>query len=218
MLKARPGFLCGSLRNLKKNMKKPNFTKVTQGRRNNHKDIERLEEEGLGVGILSLVVFALVLWLTIWYQDVLLRFSSLGYLGLLVSNFLASSAVFLPVPTLLASFVGGNILNPILVGLFSGIGSALGDFVAFLFGFGARRVVNKVFKKEVWLGQFEHWLKRNAFAAVFVLSFIPNPFFDGVGILAGAANVKPKEFLIATVLGRVLRNILLALSGQKILS
>lgn len=183
-----------------------------------NKELIVLEEEGIGIGILSLIVFALVIYLTIWQRDFLVRFSSLGYLGLLISNFLASSAIFLPVPTLVTSFISGNILNPILVGIFSGVGSALGDFVAFLFGFGTRRVVNRLFKKEVFLGRFEHWLKKNAFVAVFVLSFIPNPLFDGIGILAGAANVKPKDFFLATLLGRVLRNLLLAVSGNRILS
>ncbi len=183
-----------------------------------NRKITLLEEEGLGAGILSLAIFVLVFWLMIWHREVFLRFSSLGYLGLLISNFFASATIFLPVPTLATSFLSGEILNPVLVGLSAGVGSSLGDFVAFLLGFGTRRVVNKMVQKEVWLGRVEFWLRKNSFLAVFFLALIPNPLFDGVGILAGAANVKPKDFFLATLLGRVLRNLLLAVGGQKILS
>ncbi len=139
------------------------------------------------------------------------------YFGLLVTNFLASVTLFFPSPGIVTSFFSGNILNPVLVGLFAGTGSALGDFVGFLLGFGTRKIVNKLTKKDVLLGRFETWIKKNGFLGIFLLSFIPNPIFDGVGLIAGALAVSPKDFLLATLLGRVLRNILIAVSGQQIL-
>ncbi len=182
------------------------------------KMIEKWKQDGILSGIVALAFSLLAIWLVLTQKNLLLKYSTLGYFGLLVSNFIASAAVFLPLPTLATSFLSGNILNPILVGLFAGVGSALGDFVAFLLGFGTRRVVNGFLKKEHFFGRLEFWFKKNAFVTIFVLSFIPNPFFDGVGLIAGAFSVKPKDFLLATVLGRVTRNILLAISGQKILS
>lgn len=139
------------------------------------------------------------------------------YISLLITNFLASVTLFFPSPGIVTSFFSGNILNPVLVGLFAGTGSALGDFVGFLLGFGTRKIVNKLTKKDVLLGRFETWIKKNGFLGIFILSFIPNPIFDGAGLIAGALAVKPRDFLLATLLGRVLRNILLAIGGQKIL-
>lgn len=182
------------------------------------KIIEKWKQDGIITGVIALAFSLLAIWIALTQKSLLLKYSSLGYFGLLVSNFIVSAAIFLPVPTLMTSFFGGNVLNPILVGLFAGVGSALGDFVAFLLGFGTRRVVNGFLKKEHFFGRLEFWFKKNALITIFVLSFIPNPFFDGVGLIAGAFSVKPKDFLLATVLGRVTRNILLALSGQKILS
>lgn len=187
-----------------------------------------ITREGIGTGILSLVIFSVILWLTIWHRDFLLQFSSLGYLGLLISNFMASAAVFAPLPVVFTSFISGNVFNPFLVGIFAGAGSALGDFVAFLFGFGARKVIVGFWRGEQKQGKLKvdaqkrkslkFWFKQNAFLTVFVLSFLPNPLFDGVGILAGIFNMKPRDFLLATLLGRVLRNMLLAFGGQKLLS
>ncbi|MCL5675891.1 MAG: VTT domain-containing protein [Patescibacteria group bacterium] len=192
------------------------------------KMVEKWKQDGILSGIAALTFSLLAIWLVLTQKNLLLKYSTLGYFGLLVSNFLTSAAVFLPVPTLAASFLSGNVLNPILIGLFAGTGSAMGDFVAYLLGFGARKIVVGVWQKEQKQGRFKidagqkknlkFWFKQNAFLTVFILAFLPNPFFDGVGLLAGVFNMKPRDFLLATTLGRVLRNTILAFSGQKILS
>lgn len=182
------------------------------------KIIESWKQSGIVSGVAAIILSLLAIWFALSEKSLLLKYSTLGYFGLLVSNFVASAAIFFPVPTLATSFLSGNILNPIYVGVFAGVGSALGDFVAFLLGFGTRSLVNGFLKKEHLFGKLEFWFKKNALLTIFVLSFIPNPFFDGVGLIAGAFSVRPRDFFLATVLGRVARNILLAFSGQKILS
>jgi membrane protein YqaA with SNARE-associated domain len=42
-----------------------------------------------------------------------------------------------------------------------------------------------------------------------ILSTIPNPVIDGLGILAGMAGYPLHKFLFAVFLGRILRNIIL---------
>lgn len=175
------------------------------------------QDSSVWLGIFSLVLFLVILYLTIFHRDFLLKFSSLGYFGLVITNFLASATIFLPVPTLFSSFVGGHALNPFLVGFLAGLGSAVGDLLGFMLGFGARRVVGRIFHKDQLLGRFEPWIRKNSVLAVFLFAFFPNPFFDGVGLLAGALNLSPLRFFVATLGGRVLRNTLLALSGQKLL-
>lgn len=181
------------------------------------KQLANLKGQSLGVGIVSLAVFALTMWLIIFHKDFLNRFSSFGYLGLFISNFLGSATIFIPLPTLISSFIGGEVLNPLIVGMVAGFGSASGDFLGYLLGYGARNVVGRIFHKDTFLGRFEPWIRKNGVFAVFVLSFIPNPLFDGVGLIAGALELRPRDFFLATLAGRVLRNILLAISGQKFL-
>ena len=180
-------------------------------------ELNNLKGHGILIAVVSLLIFAVVLWLTIFQRELLLRFSTLGYFGLLITNFLGSATVFFPLPATLSSILGGNTLNPYFVGFFAGLGSALGDLLGFILGYGARNVANKVFHKDQFLGRFEPWIRKNALLAVFLFAFFPNPFFDGVGLLAGALNLKMRDFFLATLAGRVLRNTLLALTGQKFL-
>ena len=49
--------------------------------------------------------------------------------------------------------------------------------------------------------------------AVFVLSFIPNPFFDVAGILSGSLKLNVLKFLFACIMGRILRFLLLGYLG-----
>lgn len=164
------------------------------------------------------VIFSLgLILISILNRGFILHLGGLGYLGLFLTNFLASATIFIPVPSLIMSFLEGNILNPVLVGVFAGLGSAMGDFLGFLIGFGARSAVNNYLGEGKKLGRFEEWFRKNSFLAVFVLAFIPNPVFDSAGLIAGAFRVSPQNFFLATFFGRTLRNILIALSGRSIL-
>src|SRR3989338_2976777 len=64
--------------------------------------------------------------------------------------------------------------------------------------------------------QFEKYykmIKENDLIAIFVLAFIPNPLFDVAGLAAGSLKIPITRFLFATVLGRILRYVLLAHVG-----
>lgn len=183
----------------------------------NSDGLQRFKNQSVLVGFLLILVSLFFVFVSINHRDLLLRFAKLGYAGLFITNFIGSAAIFTPAPVLIASFFGGNILNPVLVGFFSGLGSALGDLLGFLFGYGARTMINGYLAKGKWLGGFEDWFRKNSFLAIFILAFIPNPIFDACGLLSGALKVKPQNFFLATLLGRLLRNYILAFSGQKIL-
>ena len=55
------------------------------------------------------------------------------------------------------------------------------------------------------------WMARRGAVTLFVLAAIPNPVFDVAGILAGALRMPILVFLTATALGKVIKNLLLAL-------
>lgn len=48
---------------------------------------------------------------------------------------------------------------------------------------------------------------------IFVLSIIPNPFFDVVGLLAGASHMRLWHFLVAATLGKIIQATALAWAG-----
>ena len=59
------------------------------------------------------------------FRDYLAKLSSYGYLGIFLINLIGSATILIPTPALVATFVGGSIYNPLLVGILSGIGACL---------------------------------------------------------------------------------------------
>ncbi len=169
----------------------------------------------------SVVIFIITLLLLFlaWHERrYIYRFEHLGYFGLFAFNVLANATVFLPIPGFVSAFIAGAIWNPFLVGLIAGVGSAIGELVGFFLGFGGRGLVNNSGKgKHEFVKKVEKWFRKSGFLTIFVAAALPDPLFDLVGILAGTLDYPIYKFFLATVLGRVIRNIIIAWSGAKII-
>ncbi len=133
----------------------------------------------------------------------------LGYAGIALINFIASAGFVLPVPNQVANYAAGATLNPLLVGVVAGVASAFGD----LTGYYAGLSVSDVLEGRRTYGVIHAWMQRHGFAAIFLLSIIPNPFFDIGGAAAGAVRLPVWQFLAACALGRSIRDVLTALAG-----
>lgn len=182
--------------------------KKVHKKRSNQKRLHRII-----ILILTLIILYII-WKGRRYYH---RFESFGLLGLFIFNVLANATVFLPVPSFVAVFVGGAVWKPITVGLVSGVGSAIGELVGYYLGFGGRAIINHLENKRGSIFKFEKWFKKSGFLTVFIASALPDPFFDAVGILAGTLNYSVVKFFLATAAGRVVRNIIIAWSGAKII-
>lgn len=185
-------------------------------KRRNNQIIKKHNEKIQRIIILILtLILVLLLWRGRRYYG---RLQHFGLLGLFLVNILANATVFLPVPVFIPVFVGGAIWDPFKVGIISGLGSAIGELVGFFLGFGGRGIINHIeTKKKKLLYRIEKWFHRSGFLTIFIASALPDPFFDLVGILAGTLNYSPFKFFLATVMGRILRNIIIAWSGAKII-
>ncbi|MCL4338083.1 VTT domain-containing protein [Patescibacteria group bacterium] len=166
--------------------------------------------------LVTSIVFISLLW---QFRTDLDRFESWGYLGLFLVNVFANSTVVFPLPSVATVFIGGSLWNPILVGIISGVGSAIGDLAGFFIGFGSRGVLNYINNEEKFLlHRFEKWFRKNGFVTVAFLAALPDPVFDLIGIMAGTFNYPLWKFFLATALGRIFRNILVAWTGSKMIS
>ncbi len=139
-------------------------------------------------------------------------FKSLGLIGITLINFLASATLFLPAPGFLAIGIGGTIYNPILVAFLSALGSTLGEIVGFTFGYTSKKMTSS---QQNILDKIEKLFKNKYIPIIIVaIAFIPNPFFDAIGIVAGASLYPLKRFLILVFIGRFLRDLIIAYAGQ----
>lgn len=161
------------------------------------------------LGVVGLGVAALR-WLQVDWEAV----ASLGYGGLFLACLVSSATVAVPVPAVVAVFLAGGLLNPLLAGAVSGLGSAMGELTGYLVGRSGRAALAGETGGSQRARRFDGWIQRYGALAILLLAFIPNPLFDVAGVAAGAARVPPRTFFIAVLAGKTARMILLALAGQ----
>ena len=157
------------------------------------------------------------------------RFATFGYAGVFFANLASTATVFIPVPGLTAAgqaliLTQGDIQNPIIVGLLGGTGMALGEVTAYAAGAAGSevaregkiempRLIRPIARPLVrWID----WLMAHyGFATLLVLSAVPNPAFELAGLTAGAVRMRFWRFMVAVLIGKNIRGLLLAFAGAR---
>ena len=136
------------------------------------------------------------------------------YVGIFVISFLAYATVLLPAPGAAIVFTMGaafnNVpFNTVRIALAAGAGAALGELSGYLAGLGSQAVLEnrKIYHK------FSGWMKKHGAVTTFLLSALPNPLFDLVGLVAGALRMSPWKFLFWCWAGETLKMLVFAASG-----
>ena len=152
--------------------------------------------------------------LSFYFRDDLAKLGSFGIVGIFLINLVSSITLFLPAPAIATVVAGGIVYNPLLVAIAAALGSSIGDFVSYILGRSGKEVLLK--KNSFWYNIFKETF--NKFGAIFIIlfSFIPNPLFDAVGLVAGLFSYSPLKFFLYVLIGRFLRNLLLAYIGHAI--
>ncbi len=123
---------------------------------------------------------------------------AIGYPALFLVSLLGNATVILPVPAIVAVCSGGIALTPVLVGLVSGVGMALGELTGYLAGFSGSNLArdNRIYRR------VQPWMQKRGWLVVMAFGMIPNPFFDIVGLTAGATRMPLWKFLAAAWAGK----------------
>jgi membrane protein DedA with SNARE-associated domain len=140
-----------------------------------------------------------------------------GYLGIFFVALAGSATIVLPTPSSVAIFGGGIVLDPVLgipapllVGLVAGLGDAIGEFSGYALGYAGTDVI----RNQRAYAVFERWMSRNGTATIFLLSTFPNPLFDLAGAAAGASRMPALRFFLATLGGKIIKDLFLAYGGS----
>jgi membrane protein DedA with SNARE-associated domain len=164
------------------------------------------------VAILLLSV-AIIIVAVLLSRDVIQRFAGYGYLGVFIATLVTNATVFIPAPGDAFVFAAGGVLHPVLTGLVAGLGASLGELTGYLAGTsGSAAITNR----DIY-NRLEPFLRRYGLVAIAVLAFIPNPFFDVAGVLAGMLRIPAWQFVLAAWIGKSTRYSLLALGGASAL-
>ena len=180
-------------------------------------DWKRIGEGNL-FRLVILLVSGFLLYLLWINKDDLRDLESLGFIGIFIINFISNATIFLPAPGGFSVFFGGAIWNPLLVGIVSGIGAAMGELFAYFLGYGGRGILHLIEKSGKWVKILEGFFHRAGFITTLIYSVLPIPFFDVLGIIAGAVNYPVWKFFLAVLAGLIIRNIVIALTGAKFLN
>ena len=156
------------------------------------------------VAVIVIVVIASVYIFLI--RDQLVKWSTYGYIGIFAINMIGSASVLVPVPSPLASIVGASIYNPMWVGIVSGLGAAIGEMSSYFTG----RVGTFIVEDSRLYKWMEMAMLRFQWPVIFLLAFIPNPFFDLTGMLAGLLRIPIKYYFPVMLIGKLCKFILLA--------
>ena len=172
--------------------------------------VQRLTKRRVIAAVAVLIILGASVWAAYTRPD-LEGLAVYGYPGLFLLMFISSGSIILPVPGFATVIAAGTVGNPLLIALFAGPGSALGELTGYMAGCGGRTIIGE------WrlgvLQRVEGWLRRYGFWALLVLAAVPNPAFDVVGLAAGSLNYPVRKFLLACLIGNTIKYLLLAYLG-----
>jgi len=139
--------------------------------------------------------------------------SPAGLLVLFGLSAVSTATLILPAPGLALTAVAGAAGDPILVGVVTGLGQAVGELTGYFGGSSGRSFLPDT----AAIRKVSGWLQRRGMVVIFVLALIPNPVFDVAGIAAGALRMPLARYLAAAAGGKVIKNIIVAAGAATVL-
>jgi membrane protein YqaA with SNARE-associated domain len=158
---------------------------------------------------LVIVIMAGILYLYWRFPEKIDELETYGYLGAFIIAALSAATIVVPVPGLFIIFTLGAVLNPLLLGIISGVGGTLGEMTGYLLGYSGRGAIENIKLYQ----RMEYWMRRWGGITILVLAAIPNPVFDIAGAIAGALRFPVWKFCLYGGLGRIIKHTVVAYAG-----
>ena len=160
---------------------------------------QNLVRLGIFVAVIAAIVSALLLRDNFGATQV-------GYGVVALSALVASAGLLIPVPALATACATAIFLNPFLIGIIAGTAESAGELSGYYLGYTGRDVLSRSRMYQ----RLEHWMRRRGWLLLFVVSLVPNPIFDVVGIAAGALRYPIWGFLAVVWVGKVAKFLIFA--------
>ncbi len=132
-----------------------------------------------------------------------------GYPGVFLLSVLGSGALILPLPAV-ASVCGMSVvLTPFIVGIVAGAGETIGELTGYAVGYGSQEVFKGSRYRRLYR-KARGWMKERGTIVLLVVSIVPNPIFDVIGIAAGATRFPIRRFIATVAIGKTIKGVLIA--------
>ena len=163
----------------------------------------------LAAGVI-IAVTAASIWIAL-NPALVLGLGRWGYTGAFILSLVASASIILPIPALAVVMAMGASLNPLLLGIITGVGSAIGELSGYLAGSSGRMLVSQ--DQASHYARLERWTRKYGAFGIFLVAALPVPLFDLAGIAAGAIRMPVWQFVVATALGKTVKYTIAILLG-----
>ena len=107
------------------------------------------------------------------------------------------------------TFTLGGVLHPALVGAVAGLGRPRERSGAYLTGYGGRGLLST----DPLKGRLSAFFERHGSKAMFIMAALINPIYYPFAVWMGVLRVRVGRFFLFTLLGRTLKNMVLAYLG-----
>ncbi len=160
---------------------------------------------------LAFLVIAVVLAFVAWsFRDYVSPAKVAGYPGVFLLSFVGAVSMVLPVPAMITVCTMSTTLEPFILGSLSGLGETLGEWSGYAVGYGGHAIVDRFPIYHNLRPKFRGWMEKRGSLLLFLVSAIPNPIFDIVGIAAGTVQFPFARFMAIVFVGKVIKGLLVA--------
>jgi len=144
-----------------------------------------------------------------WLEAVALQY---GYLGMFLVSFLGASSIVLPIPYTVIIFSIGSlhVLDPLLIAISGGAGSAVGEFFGYFLGYYGRAVISE--KQQKKMNYILKVFSRYGAITIFLFALLPLPD-DLLFIPLGIMRYSFMKAFVPTLIGKFLMCLILAYGG-----
>jgi membrane protein DedA with SNARE-associated domain len=171
------------------------------------------------LGILGAILTAAAFAAIIIFRDKLRGMQEWGYLGAFLISILGGATVIIYVPMQPVVFaLGGAMAGPwpvFLLGLAAAAGEVIGGLTIYMTGHGAGKAIsnNKNARFQKAYQRMLNFIKRRGAIALFLVTFIMNPFFYPAAFACGALNMDLKKFVPVIIVGKIIKCMTVVYAG-----
>lgn len=127
------------------------------------------------------------------------------YLGAFITS------IFFPVPYILLMTVLHPSLNPVLLGLVTGLGATTGEIIAYFLGYGGRRIINERYNDR--LEKTRERIHKHGVSMVFLYSLFPLPT-GPVLVPLGMLKYDLRRAILAVFCGKTVQCTVVSFAGK----
>jgi membrane protein YqaA with SNARE-associated domain len=134
-----------------------------------------------------------------------------GYFGMFLVSLVSALTVIVPIPYTLLLYALGSSLDPVVLALSSGLGSALGEVSGYVLGYYGRAIIGEAMQRKM-----DFMLKvfsRYGPVAIFLFALTPLPD-DLLFIPLGIMHYSLPRALLACFIGKLCMSFIIAYSGK----